>query len=128
MEAFKTRLNNAFKEMRKQGLITRQNYLCCQTCAGYGITTDVVEMIKNGRKKKEDIKGCVFYHHQDNELLKRNHSFYLAFGSLDSKELGLIGLNTKDVGKIVCDCLSKNQIEHSWNGEETERILVVETE
>ncbi len=127
MEIFKIRLNNAFKEMRKKGLVARQNYLCCQTCAGYGITTDTAKRIKEGKVKKEDVKGCVFYHHQDTEGLRKHHSLYLAYGPMDSEESGLIGLEETQVGAIVCECLKNNELEYEWNGSGHQRILVKET-
>ena len=132
----KNTLTAAFKELRKKGFIARQNYLCCQSCAGCQIAMDIGKMKTEGK----EVKGCVYYHRQDAEDRKNGirkydkngkyvgmcHDFHLAYGNVDNSEHGTIGLPTVEVGKIVCETLAKFGIETKWNGSENERILVIE--
>ena len=55
-----TRIGKAFAALRRQGYIARQNYLCCGTCAGAAIATDIKE-------KRLKPRGAVFYTKQDRE-------------------------------------------------------------
>jgi len=118
-------LSTAFATMRKIGLLARQNFMCCQNCGGYAMATKATEMIDEG-KKKEDIKGCVFYHSQDNENKRDGDNFYLAYGTMGTKKYGDIGLSNKEVGKLVCKILSIYDVPYKWNGKEEERILIVQ--
>lgn len=118
-------LNAAFSTMRQVGLLARQNYLCCQNCAGYAMSTEVTKLVDNG-KKKEEIKGCVFYHSQDNESKKEGGNFYLSYGVMGTKKYGDIGLPNKDVGKLVCQILSIHTVPYKWDGKSGTRILVIQ--
>ncbi len=61
----KSKLTNAFKELRKEGYFAKQNFLCCQSC-GWAAMSD-----------KESEKA-VFYHQQDNDDLKESGKCNLA--------------------------------------------------
>jgi len=117
----KVKLNVAFQMMRKAGLVARQNFSCCSSCGGYELTMDVVAMPD---KKRAKVKGVCFYHRQDNDYLVRGKDLYLSFGSLDSRELGQIGLETVQVGHLVTSCLTQAGLAWEWDGTESQRILV----
>jgi hypothetical protein len=128
---FKTKLNLAFKAMRKAGLLARQNYKCCQNCGGYALTTEAEKLVKAGKT----VNGCCFYHHQDAAVLRESRSrswrapvateyLYLAYGDMSSNELGNIGLSTAEVGKIVVRCLVDAGLDPIWNGSTDQRIKV----
>lgn len=119
----KPKLAAAFRAMQKEGLLAKQNYQCCQNCGGYAVTSEAVDLIKSGKKKK--IKGCCFYHDQDNDNLKVGQPFMLAYGDMDSTEFGKIGLPTEEVGKIVVKCLEAEGIEVEWDGSGNTRICVM---
>lgn len=127
------RLNRAFHLMRRRGLIAKANYECCSSCAGYGITNEAVKLIDSGKRTKDSIKGCCYYHGQDNEIVRQylyeerswrrcdpvfpKDSMMLRYGPLDSQEHGEIGLSTKEVGMIVCDCLMEAGVKFAWEGD-----------
>lgn len=122
----KPKLAAAFRAMRREGLLAKQNYQCCQNCGGYAVTLEAVDLIKSGKvKMKYHIKGCCFYHDQDNDNLKVGQPFMLAYGDMDSTEFGKIGLPTEEVGKIVVKCLEAEGIEIEWDGTGDQRICVV---
>lgn len=118
-----TRLTKVFRELRKQGLIARQNFLCCGNCAGSQIACDITEMIDKG-KDRASIKGCVFYHQQDAERFREGYDLWLAFGNVDTEKYGKVGLSTVAVGYMVCAELAKAGIRYEWDGNESKRISV----
>lgn len=117
----KVKLNVAFQMMRKAGLVARQNFSCCGSCAGYELTTDIVAMPV---KKRAKVKGVCFYHRQDNDRLVHGKDLYLGFGPVDSEELGQIGLETVQVGRLVTSCLTLAGLAWEWDGTASQRILV----
>ena len=54
----KQRLNLAFKELRKQGFVARQRFMCCQGCGWAAIAND-----------KPDATHVAFYHQQDADAI-----------------------------------------------------------
>ncbi len=119
--AHKDALNLAFKLMRQHGLIARQNFSCCGGCAGYEIATQVAEMSIEERAK---VKGTVFYHRQDAANLRDEGECYLAYGQLELKEHGPIGLPTVEVGQLVAQCLTDAEVPFEWDGNPDTRIFV----
>jgi len=115
------KLTLAFKILRGEGFVARKNYLCCQTCAGYALATKVSEMPDVKRTK---VKGVVYYHNQDNNSFQNTGEVRLAYGPLDTKEYGTVGLPDVEVGKAVCDALKAVGLAWEWNGSGNTRILV----
>ena len=107
---FSTKLGNAFKAMREQGLLARQNFSCCGGCAGYSL----VRMAVKKKQKGVEVKGCAFYHAQDNQNKRDGDNFYIGYGPLDTTEFGTIGLTDVEVGKIVVECLTAAGVETEW--------------
>ena len=114
-------LVEAFADLRKQGLIARVNFMCCQGCAGYAIADSVSKMPK---EKAAKVKGCVFWHHQDEEDIRERGSLYLAYGDLNTTVHGKVGLMTEEIGKMVVETLKKWGLKVEWNGDGGERISV----
>lgn len=120
----KANLDAAFKCLRGVGLLARQSFLCCQSCAGYQIALDGKKLLDAGKPPK----GCVYYHKQDTENLRDGHDFYLAFGQIeyhgDGNEVTKIGDDTAAVGKLVVDVLNRHGVETEWDGDPNRRIKV----
>lgn len=117
----KQKLNAAFALMRKAGLVARQNFSCCGSCAGYSIATNVTKM---PAKKRAKIKGVCTYNRQDAERMEDGRDLYLGFGSVGTQAYGDIGLPTVQVGQLVVLCLAQAGLAYEWNGEASQRILV----
>ena len=64
LKQFKTKINLAFRDLRKAGYFAKQNFWCCQNCAWSDIP--------------ESTEKVVFYHRQDGDNLKQG-SFWLAW-------------------------------------------------
>ena len=101
----RTGLRAAFKDLRSQGLIARMNYMCCSNCAGYNLTQQAVKKIQKGTPQ-EEIKGCAFWHNQDEMNWKETGKLMIGYGDMNSHEFGAIGLETKKVGEIIVEALS----------------------
>lgn len=112
----------AFRELRKEGYLARANHLCCQNCAGYDLTEKAAKLVGEGKS----VKGCVFWHNQDEQNWKETGSMHLAFGDMDSTEHGKIGLTTKEVGERVVEKLKKFNVPYEWDGKSGTRIRVMD--
>lgn len=122
---YKARLNDAFARMRKAGLIARQSFWCCQSCAGYDLATKVKEL---PAAKRAQFQGCAFYTKQDAQDMTGRYSrhfkgLHVAYGPVeaDGKEYGR---PTVAVGGIVKACLEEAGLEVEWNGSPDQRIFV----
>lgn len=125
----KNRLTLAFALLRKKGLIARQRFSCCRSCAGYELATYASDAVDKDSRQKDKIKGCVFYTRQSDFVEKYGRSYracslYLSFGQLETTKHGGIGLETVEVGKLVCECLKEVGLPFEWDGNPDECILV----
>jgi len=116
-------LNNAFKELRKEGLFARQNLADCQSCA--------IEQIDEEKEVAKGKWGYVFYHGQDNDRKKEGDNFSIAFGHLrltkkDRKENNYDDSKAIIVGIKVMQILERNGIKVDWNGKVERRIEVLQ--
>ncbi|MGL4808389.1 MAG: DUF6891 domain-containing protein [Giesbergeria sp.] len=117
----KVKLNVAFSLMRKAGLVARQNFSCCGSCAASELTTDIVAM---PTKKRAKVKGVCFYHWQDAKRHMSGDDLMLRYGPVASKEHGQIGLDAVQVGRLVTSCLTQAGLAWEWNGNVSQCILV----
>lgn len=98
---FKDKLNILFKKLRKEWIIARQNYWCCQSCAWASFT------------EEEEKLAIVFYHKQDWQNVK-DWYVYLAHSSIELPEKELI--------EDICQWL---WIDVIWDWTENQRIKLV---
>ena len=125
----KEKLNEAFKLLRKEGLIARQKFLCCNGCAGSQLAHDVTALIDAGRKPP---KGAVFYSKQGGFFdgppdsgWSRVTKLYLSFGNVTTEKHGEIGLPTLEVGRLICKALDTVGLHYEWD-ETPESTIVVD--
>lgn len=111
-----SKLNQAFRAMRKQGLFARQSYWCCSSCAGYAAG----EICREKAEAGKPYKGVVFYHQQDAENKRDGDDFYLAYS-----DTGVDGsLTIEQVGELARSVLEECGIETEWDGNPNVRILI----
>lgn len=108
------RLDEAFAELDRQGIVARQNFTCCQSC-GHSEIANEIEATEVFRP----VRGYVFYHIQDLESVVRNGYLYLAFGSV-SGELK----ESEIIAQEICEILRKAGLEPDWNGSIRTRICI----
>src|SRR6185437_11794022 len=122
----KEKLNQAFKFLRKNGMIARQNFTCCQSCGGYAIGTYMEGQLDKGKSQL----GYVFYHHQDAEALKSDGyrsdgNLYLAYGDgSTNKYPNNVPKSSEEIGKMIFLALTQAGLVVEWNGDSDTRILV----
>ena len=51
------KLTQAFALIRKRGIVARQRFKCCGTCAGYAIGVEVAEKVTKDARFKDKFKG-----------------------------------------------------------------------
>jgi hypothetical protein len=112
------RLDEAFAELDRKGIVARQNFTCCQTC-GHAEISYAIEETEAFRA----VRGYVFYHIQDTESAVRNGYLYLAYGSVSGKER-----ESAEIAEEVCETLRKAGLETDWNGSVRTRICIREIE
>lgn len=95
----KNNINKAFRILRKNGYIAKQNFSCCQSCGRYEL---------NKLYGEEKCKKLVFYNIQDTDLFKKTGELYLSWNGNGEEicnifiECGLnVTLNRCDSGKII---------------------------
>jgi len=110
------RVKKAFAALRKQGIYTRQNFWCCQTCAGAALGQYF------GTPKGLKWRGYAYWHQQDNVHARTGEAFYLAFGTTKDgdEEAG------SKVGADVVAALRAEGVSVSWDGSKHTRICIDE--
>lgn len=103
----------AFREMRKQGLLAKQNFMCCRSCGSHALWNTMGE-------QPGKYKGAVFYCKQDGDNLRESGKFYLGFGAADTDD----DKETTIIGWMVQSALVKSGLQVEWDGSPGTRILV----
>lgn len=108
------KLDEAFAELDRLGIVARQNYTCCQTC---GHTEMGYETGKTAVHRR--VRGYVFFHQQDSKHVANSDNLYLAYGSLSGSDEEAVA-----VAHEVVSVLKKHGLKIEWNGRITKRIRI----
>lgn len=95
-------LNAAFRDLRKQGFIAKQNFLCCQGCAWSQIHRDHPGLA--------DDANVIFYHKQDTDAAKEDGELWLAWSGN---------------GEMICSTLRRHGFTVDWDGQPNTRIKII---
>lgn len=101
-----SKLDLAFKLMRQQNLIAKQNFACCILCA-----TKQLNVLAKERKNKAI--GAVFYTRKEAEIKAKGSTFNIWFGSFRA--------GNEKIREIIKDSLSKAGISHSYSDDEDDQ-------
>lgn len=108
------KLDEAFAELDRNGIVARQHFTCCQTCGhteiGYEIGKATVH---------RTVRGYVFFHAQDTESVIETDKLYLAYGTPND--------NADDAVQIaheVVATLRRYGLSVEWNGLIQKRICI----
>lgn len=142
----KEAVNAAFKDLRKQGLITKQNFMCCGSCASYDIWSRIHELAagfkevswdepcqptrdngwKRTRKefgyeetKAKQYRGAVYYSRQGNDVWTEGGTLFLSYGGVAETDE-----DTEEVGRMIEAALKAHGLKVRWNGSHSETIMV----
>ena len=120
----KERLNDAFKLLRKQGLIARQSFGCCGSCGSYEIATKMEEMLDAGKSAL----GYVFYNKQSAEAFNGDRADGLLYISYADGSTNKYPNNTpkssEEIGKMVLLAMKLSGLVAEWNGDTDTCVLV----
>lgn len=119
-------LNRAFAALEEEGVIARQNFTCCGTCA----SAEIWDEIDDSR----EWKGYIYFHQQDAESLAESGGTYVGFGSFlayprdenewnalsDAQKEEISALHKKLSVELMKDTiipvLEKHGLSVKWNG------------
>jgi hypothetical protein len=105
------RLDAAFAELDRAGIVARQNFTCCQNCGSH----EIGDEIKATKEKGITPIGYTFYHMQDTEGAVNGSGLYLAYaGKTDAVA----------VANQIIDALRRHGLEPKWDGNLDTRIFV----
>jgi hypothetical protein len=106
-------LREAFKTMRKNGLVARMNFLCCQNC---GIT-QISDELDEGKHRNKI--GYAFFHSQDNSDIENRGEVYIAWGHVKDKPNKI---EKKQVSDVICNAIESAGLKVVWDGSSDHRI------
>jgi len=123
----KEKLNNAFKLLRKAGLIARQNFGCCGSCGSYEIATKMEELLD----KNKPVVGYVFFNRQNADALvsdgykPADGRLYLSYADgTTNKYPNNAPVSTLDIGKMLLITLTSVGLLAEWNGDSDSCVIV----
>ncbi|HWG47196.1 MAG TPA: hypothetical protein VN688_30815 [Gemmataceae bacterium] len=108
------RLDWAFEELNRAGIVARQNFTCCSTCGHYEIGDEIEQA-----QAERSVEGYVFYHMQDTESACEAGYLYLAYGAVEEGEGAMVA-----VGRKIVLALEGAGLRTEWNGQGDTRIHV----
>ena len=108
------KLDEAFAELDRKGIVARQNFTCCQTCGHTEIGYEIDDALEY-----RPVRGYVFFHKQDTEHVVETDRLYLAYGSVEGKEDDSI-----EIGHEVVAVLRRAGLSVEWNGMIQKRICI----
>lgn len=118
----KARLNAAFRDLRAQGILAKQNYTCCQTCGFNDLEVEAERLTQEGQK----IKGGVFYHAQDTDYMRESGQCWLAYCGFDADQNASSAAqydSSVRIGRIACETLRRHGVRVEWDGSLGKRIV-----
>jgi hypothetical protein len=98
------RLDTAFARMEKRGLVARQHFTCCNTCARAEIGREI-----GTAEVEREVIGYAFYHMQDTEGVVEGGTIQIKYGPTN-------GTIAEQVGHLVCDALEESGLVVCWSG------------
>jgi hypothetical protein len=110
------RLDWAFEELDRAGIVARQNFTCCCTCGHCEIWDEI-----NQAREEHPVEGYAFYHVQDTERAVVGGGLFLAYGAVEESEKALIA-----VGQKIVLALERAGLRTEWNGKGDTRIQIVD--
>ncbi|HEX6873362.1 MAG TPA: hypothetical protein VF163_19875 [Micromonosporaceae bacterium] len=109
------RLDDAFAELDRSGILARQHFSCCGTCGLDEIRDEMGQLDKAG----QPTRGFTFFHVQDTEHAVAGESLYLSYGAANRDQEASV-----EIGHEVVATLSRHGLRPAWNGKIAHRIAL----
>lgn len=117
------KLTKAFKLLRKEGLIAKQNFSCCGSCA----TSEIGEQAKIKAKKVGKFpKGYVQYNRQSTEGIEIFGSVHISYGAFYSRnDIKRTECFTDiEIGELIVAKMKEVGLKTEWNGDADKCVKV----
>lgn len=108
------KLDEAFAELDRHGIVARQHFTCCQTCGHSEINAEI-----KATRVHRPVRGYVFFHWQDTESVVKNGYLYLAYGAVNGKER-----DSQWIASDIITALQRAGLEAEWKGSVRSRICI----
>lgn len=109
------RLDAAFAELDRSGVVARQHFTCCGTCGLAEIDREIAAAEAGGVRTR----GYTFYHMQDTEAAVEGYGICLYYGSCEEGEAADLA-----IGREIAAELKRHGLRPEWNGSLDRRIEV----
>jgi len=109
------RLDAAFAELDRDGILARQHFACCEECGAREIDDELDQAEKAGRPAR----GFTYFHRQDTEHAVDGEGLYLSFGASDRDRDASVA-----IGHEVVAALGRHGLAPVWNGKFVHRIAL----
>lgn len=109
------RLDDAFAELTRSGIVCRQDFSCCGNCG----VAEIGGEIETERQAGVPVRGYAFYHMQDTESAAGGYGLGLNYGALEKGEDAAL-----TVGRKITETLERHGLKTDWNGRWDTRIGV----
>ena len=120
MDNYFARITQAFRSLRSQGIIARQNFSCCRGCASGEITQDIEKMPE---AKRARVRGAVYTTKQDvSGAHNRGGDFtgmWISFGARPGSTV-----KSEEIGQAIADALRAAGLVVRWDGDAQTRVEV----
>lgn len=110
------RLDAAFGQLEQAGIVCRQHFSCCGTCAG----AQIWDEIEAERKKGREITGRAHYDVQMTDSAVDGDGLYLNYGSVLESETAAV-----EIGQKIADAMRAQGLTVDWNGSADKCIHVL---
>jgi hypothetical protein len=109
------RLDRAFADLNRSGIVARQNFACCTNCGHAEIGAEVEDAEKLGTK----VTGYAFFHFQDTERAVVHGDLFLTYSDLAGDQTAGVR-----IGQNIVEALRRHGLAVEWNGSFDKAILV----
>ncbi len=109
------RLDRAFADLNRSGIVARQNFACCNNCGHAEIGDEIEAAEKSGTKAI----GYTFFHFQSTEGAVVYGDLYLAYSDLAGDQTAGVR-----IGRAIVETLERHGLTVEWNGSFERAILV----
>jgi hypothetical protein len=117
------RLDDAFDELNRRGIMARHDWTCCGTCGHAAMPAEYDRCM--ALDPSLIIRGYAFYHNQDTESAADQGGLYLAYGATDDiDDDDLLDQTTLAIGREIVEVLNGCGLEVQWDESTETRILI----
>ena len=108
------KIERAFRDLEKMGVVTRQHFACCNDCGHREMQSELRRL-----RKGASVRGFAFFHHQDTQRAIKQGTLFLTFDAIEKNVEKAV-----EIGGIVLDTIRKTGLKAEWSGSYLQRIAV----